>query len=165
MPDEQIALAPHPVPVRSYGSLILDVLRDSGRFATFLRAATVAGVTDLLEGQGPFTIFAPVDAAFGELPDGAIDELLSSRPKLALTVTSHVIEGRLTAGDIRRLDVARPRTMSGRPLRITCDDGSIWVNHARLIEPSLHADNGIVHGIDRVFVPGPALVTSSGRIL
>lgn len=163
MPDEQVTLVPGPWPGPASSIRILDLARDAGRFTTFLRAVGVAGLADLLEGPGPFTVFAPVDAAFNELPDGTIDELLSSRPKLAITLTNHLIEGRLTLRDIRRLDLARPQTVSGRHLRISCDDGSIWVNHAKLIEPSLHAANGVVHGVDRVFVPGPALSTSSGR--
>lgn len=152
------------MPFMTSAAAILDVAHNSGRFATFTRAVGNAGLTELLGGSGPFTVFAPVDTAFGELPEGAIEALLSSRPKLAITITNHVIEGRLTINDIVALGGARPRAASGRHLRITCDDGSIWVNHARLIEPGIEAANGIIHGIDRVILPSPDYVISNGRI-
>lgn len=134
---------------------LVEAARTTGRFTTFVKAVEGAGLRDTLRGPGPFTVFAPVDAAFGDLPEGAAAALLSSRPRLAIAVTYHVIEGLLTVDDIVRLDGARPRTVNGRHLRIAHDEGDTFVNHARIVEPAIEASNGVIHGIDRVLLPWP----------
>jgi uncharacterized surface protein with fasciclin (FAS1) repeats len=134
---------------------VVEAARENGRFTMFTTALRSAGLEDILQARGPFTVFAPIDAAFGDLPEGTVEALLSSRPRLAIAITYHVIEGRMTADDIVRLDGARPRAINGHHLRIAHDEGDTFVNHARVVEPGIEASNGIIHGIDRVLLPWP----------
>ena len=150
VPDETMG-----EPVISQVGSLLEVANDSGRFVLFARAVGAAGLTELLRGKGPLTLFAPVDDAFRELPAGVTEALLSSRSRVAIAITYHIIEGRLTTPDVVRLNGARPRAANGHHLRIAHDDGETYVNHAKVIGPAIEAENGIIYAIDRVLLPWP----------
>jgi uncharacterized surface protein with fasciclin (FAS1) repeats len=114
-------------------------------------ADIVAGLVNTLKGKGPFTVFAPNDAAFAKLPPGTVESLLKNKAKLAAILKYHVIPGRVKAADVagKSLQVA---TVQGQPVSV---DGSfgVRVNDAHVIQPDIEASNGIIHVIDTVLLP------------
>lgn len=122
----------------------------SGSFTTLAAAVRGAGMTDLLTGSGPFTLFAPTDRAFARLPDGVLDALLRDSGWLERVLTSHLVSSRVVP--------PRPGTpslvmsMAGSELNVTVHDGTFRVNGARLVRPHLRASNGMIRGIDTVLM-------------
>jgi uncharacterized surface protein with fasciclin (FAS1) repeats len=126
-------------------------------FKTFGRAVDAAGLGTLLAGAGPFTVFAPTDAAFGRLPAGKLDLLLrpENKPELISILNYHVVSGRTTAAEIGRCDSAA--TVHGAALPVRLDGNQLSIDGARLTMPDLVAGNGLLHGIDKVNVPQAAV--------
>jgi uncharacterized surface protein with fasciclin (FAS1) repeats len=129
---------------------IIDSAAAAGRFETLLAALETAGLTDALRAAGPFTVFAPSDAAFEALPPGALDELLADPDRLAAVLQYHVLQGALPAADIA--SGMQAATLEGKPLTFT-RNGDILVNDAAVIVPDIVTSNGIIHVIDRVLLP------------
>jgi uncharacterized surface protein with fasciclin (FAS1) repeats len=129
---------------------IVETARGAGEFTTLIAALDRTGLESTLAGEGPFTVFAPSDEAFAQLPEGAIDSLLAEPDKLARVLTYHVVPGRVTAADVVGLTTAP--TVHGEELPVSVD-GSIHVDGARVITADIEASNGIVHVIDRVLLP------------
>jgi uncharacterized surface protein with fasciclin (FAS1) repeats len=129
---------------------IVETARDAGTCTTLIAAIDRAGLESTLAGEGPFTVFAPSDEAFAQLPDGTVDSLLAEPDKLAEVLTYHVVPGRVTAADVVGLTSAP--TVQGEELSVSVD-GSIHVDGARMISADIEASNGIVHVIDRVLLP------------
>jgi uncharacterized surface protein with fasciclin (FAS1) repeats len=129
---------------------IIDSAAAAGRFETLLAALETAGLTDALRAAGPFTVFAPSDAAFEALPPGALDELLADPDRLATVLQYHVLQGALPAADIA--SGMQAATLEGKPLTFT-RNGDILVNDAAVIVPDIVTSNGIIHVIDRVLLP------------
>ncbi len=128
---------------------IVQTARDAGTFTTLIAAIDRAGLASTLEGDGPFTVFAPSDEAFARLPAGAVDSLLAEPKMLADVLTYHVVPGLITAADAVALSTAS--TMHGEELPVSID-GSIHVDGAR-VSSDIEASNGIIHVIDRVLLP------------
>jgi uncharacterized surface protein with fasciclin (FAS1) repeats len=129
-------------------------------FNTLVTAVKAAGLVDTLKGPGPFTVFAPTDAAFAKLPKGELDLLLKDPVKLKSVLTFHVVEGKLMAADLAQHEYLQ--AVQGGELRI---DSSRWhmhrhmkVNGANIIKPDLAVDNGVCHAIDKVLMPKMAVV-------
>ncbi len=129
---------------------IIETARDAGTFTTLIAAIDRAGLGTTLAGEGPFTVFAPSDEAFGRLPAGSVESLHTEPDRLARVLTYHVVPGRVAAADVISLKAAP--TVNGEDLPMSVDD-SIHVDGARVIRTDIDASNGIIHVIDRVLLP------------
>jgi uncharacterized surface protein with fasciclin (FAS1) repeats len=131
---------------------IVDVAAGNEDFSTLVAAVTAADLVETLSGDGPFTVFAPTDAAFAALPDGVLDALLLEENKatLAKILTYHVVSGEVTSDQIAAGDVA---TVEGQTVAITTDDGGVQVNGANVVAADVEASNGVIHVIDAVILP------------
>lgn len=138
---------------RDGGRTILETASEAGSFQTLIAAVRAADLVETLASEGPFTLFAPTDAAFDELPEGTLEELLEpeNRETLRSILLYHVVPGRVTAGEVVNLESAP--TALGRSLRIRVDDGTVRVNGARVVKADVGASNGVIHVIDKVIVP------------
>ena len=134
---------------------IVQVAIDAGNFKTLAAALQAAGLVDALQGQGPFTVFAPTDAAFAKLPAGTLDQLLADKEKLTSILTYHVVSGRVMAADVVNAKGAKPATLNGQTLDIAVRGDKVYVNGAQVITADLVASNGVIHVIDRVLIPTP----------
>ena len=131
-------------------SNIVETATTAGSFKTLVAAVKAAGLGDTLSGPGPFTVFAPTDEAFAELPAGTVEGLLRDIPKLTQILTFHVVPGKLMAADVVKLTSAK--TVQGQNLTIDAKNG-VKINDAMVITPNIEADNGVIHVIDRVILP------------
>lgn len=129
---------------------LVDTAVAAGSFNTLATALKAAGLVDTLKGPGPFTVFAPTDAAFAKLPPGTLEALLKDLPKLRSILTYHVVPGRLAASDVVKLTKAT--TVQGQNLRITTTEG-VKVNGASVIKADIPASNGVIHVLDTVLLP------------
>ena len=132
---------------------IVQVAVAKGKFNTLFAAVKAAGLSETLQGPGPFTVFAPTDAAFAKLPAGTIDALLADKAKLAAILTYHVLAGKVMAADIVETDGAKPATVNGQALNIVLSGGKVYVNGAQVVTADIVASNGVTHGIDAVLLP------------
>lgn len=125
----------------------------AGGFNTLVAAVKAAGLVETLKGAGPFTVFAPTDAAFAKLPAGTVESLLKpeNKAKLQSILTYHVVPGKVMAADVVRLTSAK--TVEGRSVRITATHDSVMVNNATVIKTDIPAANGVIHVIDTVILP------------
>ncbi len=132
---------------------IVDVAVGAGQFGTLVAAVQAAGLVDTLKGPGPFTVFAPTDAAFAALPAGTVERLLrpENRAELTRILTYHVVPGRVTAADLSGR-TATPTSVEGRRLQVDGRQG-VTVNGARVVTADVGASNGVIHVIDRVLIP------------
>lgn len=133
-------------------------------FSTLLAAATAAGLADTLGSEGPFTVFAPTDEAFGKLPAGTVESLLKpeNKQKLVDILKYHVVAGRVYSEDALKAKSAP--TLQGAPVRISLKDGGAFVNDAKLVTTDLDASNGVIHVIDSVLMP-PARSADARKML
>jgi transforming growth factor-beta-induced protein len=133
---------------------IVDVAIGAGIFNTLVAAVQAAELEGALRGEGPFTVFAPTDEAFANLPDGLVDQLLEPRnkEKLQELLLYHVVAGQVLAGDLRRFQFTE--TLQGQYLWIRkLWRGTVKVNNARVISADVLASNGVIHVIDTVLIP------------
>ena len=115
-----------------------------------VKAVQSAGLADALSGTGPFTLFAPNDAAFAKLPAGTVDGLLKDIPKLKDVLTYHVVAGKHMAADIAKQSSLK--TLQGQSLTVETT-GGVEVGGATVVQPDIQADNGVIHVINRVIIP------------
>lgn len=130
---------------------IIETAKGAGCFATLLTAVEVAGLTGALESPGPFTVFAPVDDAFAALPPGTVQTLVDNPPQLARILKFHVLAGAHQRSEL----VERPEweSLEGAPVPIRRAD-PFEVKNATVVTADIVCDNGVVHVIDRVILPG-----------
>jgi transforming growth factor-beta-induced protein len=132
---------------------IVEVATEAGSFKTLLAAAKAAGLVETLSGEGPFTVFAPTDAAFARLPEGTVENLLKPENKetLKTILLYHVVKGEAMAKDV----VSRKQwdTVSGQRIDIKTSDAGAWVDKAKIIKTDIDASNGVIHVIDTVIMP------------
>jgi uncharacterized surface protein with fasciclin (FAS1) repeats len=121
-------------------------------FSTLVAAVSAAGLVETLQGEGPFTVFAPTNAAFDALPAGLLDKLLMPENKdvLVKILTYHVVSGAVMAADVTAGDVA---SVEGGMIAVTTNDGGVQVNGANVVSPDILASNGVIHVIDAVILP------------
>ena len=131
---------------------IVDTASDAGSFATLLAAAEAAGLVDTLKGDGPFTVLAPTDAAFAELPDGTVETLLmpENKDQLVAILTYHVVPGKVMSTDLQ--DDMEAATVQGTTVMIDLDNG-VMVDEATVIQADIETSNGVIHVIDKVITP------------
>ena len=125
----------------------------AGEFTTLVAALKAAGLVATLEGRGPFTVFAPTDAAFAKLPAGTVDSLLKPENKKKLTdiLTYHVVAGNLRAAEVVKSSTSK--TLNGESVSITVNGSNVKVNDANVIKTDVAATNGTIHVIDTVLLP------------
>ena len=132
---------------------IVDTAVAAGQFTTLAAALQAAGLVETLKGEGPFTVFAPTDAAFAALPAGTVDTLLKpeNRDQLVAVLTYHVVPGRYPAERVAGMDGAT--TVQGGRVDIAASGGSVTVEGARVVAADVAASNGVIHVIDKVLIP------------
>ena len=135
---------------------IVEVAVEAGSFKTLVAAVQAAGLAETLQGPGPFTVFAPTDAAFAKLPAGTVEGLLADKEKLASIVTFHVVSGKVMAADIVKANGATPKTVNGLPLDIVVRGGKVYVNGVNVVTADVQASNGVIHVLDAVLLPQAA---------
>jgi uncharacterized surface protein with fasciclin (FAS1) repeats len=132
---------------------IVDTAVGAGQFKTLTAALTAAGLVDTLKRSGPFTVFAPTDAAFAALPAGTVETLLKPENKAKLTaiLTYHVVAGKVTAADVVKLTEAK--TVNGATVAVKVQGSNVMINNAKVATADIDTSNGIIHVIDNVLMP------------
>ena len=132
---------------------IVETAASAGNFTTLVAAVKAAGLAETLSGPGPFTVFAPSDAAFGKLPPGTIDALLKDKAALAAILTYHVVPGKVMAADVLKMKSGHPKTVNGQTVAVVVRDGKVFVDNAQVVTTDIVATNGVIHVIDAVLMP------------
>lgn len=132
---------------------IVDVAAANPDFSTLVAALKAAGLVETLNGAGPFTVFAPTNAAFAKLPPGTVDDLLKpeNKAKLVAILTYHVVPGKVMAADAVKLDKAG--TVNGADADINVMGGKVTIDGATITATDVAASNGVIHVIDTVMLP------------
>ena len=132
---------------------IVDTAVAAGSFTTLAAALEAGGLIGTLKSEGPFTVFAPTDEAFAKLPAGTVENLLKpeNKDQLVAILTYHVVPGKVMAADVVKLDSAA--TVNGADLGIRVEDGTVFVNDARVTATDIAASNGVIHVVDTVILP------------
>jgi uncharacterized surface protein with fasciclin (FAS1) repeats len=151
-----VALGAMPAPAADMAAPkkdIVDTAVAAGSFKTLATALQAAGLVETLKGKGPFTVFAPTDAAFAKLPAGTVEGLLKpeNKAKLASILTYHVVAGNVKAADVVKLTEAK--TVNGQSVKITVANGGVKVDGANVVTTDIAATNGTIHVIDAVILP------------
>ena len=152
------ALARFPLPAGAQAQRdIVDTAVAAGQFGTLARALEAAGLVEALKGAGPFTVFAPTDAAFAKVPAATLNALLADPARLRAVLAYHVSAGRVAAADVTRLTAAP--TVQGEQIRIAVSGGTVRLNgSATVTQADVMASNGVIHVIDTVLMPPSMLV-------
>ena len=129
---------------------IIETAVNAGSFTTLVAAVKAAGLVETLNGAGPFTVFAPDDAAFAKLPAGTVDSLLKDIPKLKKILCYHVVPSKVMAADVVKLTSAT--TVEGSDVKIDASKG-VMINSSTVTTADVAADNGVIHIIDTVLMP------------
>jgi uncharacterized surface protein with fasciclin (FAS1) repeats len=129
---------------------LLEAAAMSGGAKTFAAAAKACGLSETLKNNGPYTVFAPDDAAFQKLPPDTRDALMKDKAKLAQVLAYHVIPGKIMVADVKP---GKVQTIQGGSLKISSDNGKVTVDEANVIQSDVVADNGVIHIIDTVVMP------------
>ena len=134
---------------------IVDTAVAAGAFSTLAAALGAADLIDTLKGKGPFTVFAPTDAAFAKLPEGTVANLLlpENKAKLAAILTYHVVSGEVMASAVVTMDGKSAETVNGASVTIGVKDGVVTVDDAIVVTTDVKASNGVIHIIDSVMIP------------
>lgn len=138
-------------PMEEMEPTVVDIAVNDGRFETLVTALEAADLVETLQGEGPFTVFAPTDDAFAELPDGTIESLLADIPTLTSILTYHVVAGQV--GSAQVVELSSAETLQGQPVVITSGDSGVMVNDANVVITDIEGSNGVIHVIDSVITP------------
>ncbi|MCL6535986.1 MAG: fasciclin domain-containing protein [Armatimonadetes bacterium] len=129
---------------------IVDIAVQAGSFKTLVQAIQAAGLVETLSGEGPFTVFAPTDEAFAQIPQETLQAVLADKAKLTAILTYHVAPGKLMAADVVRS--TQLPTVQGQSITVSTE-GGVRVDNANVIQIDIEADNGVIHVIDQVIMP------------
>lgn len=132
---------------------IVDTAVAAGDFTTLAAALQAGGLVDTLKSDGPYTVFAPTDAAFAKLPEGTVEMLLlpENKDKLVEILTYHVVPGKVKAADVVALNSAT--TANGSNVAIRVENESVFINDSRVVATDIWASNGVIHVVDTVILP------------
>lgn len=132
---------------------IVDTAAAAGQFQTLVAAVQAAGLVETLKGEGPFTVFAPTDEAFANLPAGTVESLLQPEniDQLRAVLTYHVVSGKVMAADVLELDSAM--TVQGSSVTISTMGAAVMIDHANVVQADIETSNGVIHVIDSVILP------------
>ena len=125
---------------------------NAGEFTALGNALKAADMVGKFKGRGPFTFFAPTDAAFGKLPRDTLHALLKDRAKLTAVINCHVLEGHVLSKDLKS---GEERSLQGTALVLSSNDSGFRVNGAKVSRQEIEASNGVIHAIDKVMMPAP----------
>ncbi|PSB20888.1 fasciclin [Phormidesmis priestleyi ULC007] len=147
-----------PTPIAAPGAMtasektIVEIASTNDSFKTLTAALKAAGLVETLSSPGPFTVFAPTDAAFAALPKGTVEELLKPENKAILVkvLTYHVVSGEVLSTNLKSGNV---KTVEGSPVMVKVGTSSVMVNNAKVVKADIKASNGVIHVIDRVILP------------
>ncbi|MEO6213922.1 MAG: fasciclin domain-containing protein [Vicinamibacterales bacterium] len=141
------------LPARAAEKDIVDTAVAAGSFKTLAAALQAAGLVETLKGAGPFTVFAPTDAAFAKLPAGTVENLLKPEnlDKLRAILTYHVVAGKVTAAQVGKMTSAK--TVQGEMVKIAAAGGKVKIDMANVVKADIAASNGVIHVIDTVLMP------------
>ncbi|HMO12855.1 MAG TPA: fasciclin domain-containing protein [Pirellulaceae bacterium] len=122
-------------------------------FSLLVAAVKAGGLVEVLQGEGPFTVFAPTDEAFKALPEGTLESLLKpeNKDQLVAILTYHVVAGDVRAADVVKLEEAK--TVQGQVVKIKVKEGKVHINDATVIKADIACKNGVIHVIDKVILP------------
>ena len=137
------------------GQDVVDTAVGAPNFKTLVAAVKAAGLVDALKGDGPFTVFAPTDAAFAKLPKGTVESLLKpeNKDKLVKILTYHVVPGKVLAADVVKLkNGTAVKTLQGQSIKVTNKQG-VKVDKSKVIKTDILCSNGVIHVIDTVLLP------------
>jgi len=131
---------------------IVEIASGNKDFSTLVAAVVAAGLVETLNGNGPFTVFAPTNEAFAKLPAGTVEELLKpeNKEKLVAILTYHVVAGKVMSKDLSNGQKAE--TVNGQEITVTIEDG-VKIDAATVTAADLEASNGVIHVIDSVIMP------------
>ena len=132
---------------------IIDTAAEAGSFKTLATALTAAGLVDTLNGNGPFTVFAPTDDAFKKLPAGKLESLLADVPQLKSILTYHVVAGKVMAADVMGLNGKSAKTVNGSDVKISTDGGVKLNGTSNVVKTDIECTYGVIHVIDSVIIP------------
>ena len=134
------------------GKDLVAIAAGADNFKTLVAAVKAAGLVETLQGKGPFTVFAPTDAAFAKLPAGTVESLLKpeNKEKLVAILTYHVVSGKVLAADVK---TSEAKTVNGKELSIKVEGGAVTVDNAKVVKTDVAASNGVIHVIDTVVLP------------
>ena len=156
-----------PLPAHARSNDIVTTAVQAGAFKTLAAALQAADLVEALQGEGPFTVFAPTDEAFGKLPKGTVESLLKpeNRERLVAILTYHVVDGKVPAKQVVKLSGAK--TLNGQQAAIQVADGNVRVDNATVTKTDITCSNGIIHVIDEVLLPAelniPATAQEAGQ--
>ncbi len=131
---------------------VVEIAAGSPDHTTLVAAVKAAGLAETLSGAGPFTIFAPTNAAFAKLPAGTVDSLLKpeNKAKLVAILTYHVVPAKVLAADVKSGEAP---TVNGKKLTLKADGMGVMVNNAKVTATDLVGSNGVIHVVDTVILP------------
>ena len=134
---------------------IVDTAAGNKDFSTLVAAVQAAGLVETLKSKGPFTVFAPTNAAFAKLPAGTVESLLKPENKATLIkiLTYHVVSGKVLAADVVKLDGKMVKTVQGSDVSISVAGGKVKVNDSNVVATDIETSNGVIHVIDTVLLP------------
>jgi uncharacterized surface protein with fasciclin (FAS1) repeats len=140
---------------------IVTTATEAGSFKTLVAAVEAAGLVETLKGKGPFTVFAPTDDAFAQLPDGTVESLLKpeNKGRLVSVLTYHVVPGEVKAAEVVKLNAAA--TVNGQRVDIRAADGKVLVDQANVVKTDIHCSNGVIHVIDQVILPSTDTIVAT----
>ncbi|MCS6952590.1 MAG: fasciclin domain-containing protein [Bryobacterales bacterium] len=141
------------LPAAAVAGDIVETAVAAGQFKTLAKALQAADLVQALKGPGPFTVFAPTDEAFAQLPAGTLEDLLkpANRDRLKDILTYHVVSGKVTSSQVVKLREAT--ALNGKKIRISVTGGTVRVNEAKVTQADVAASNGVIHVIDKVILP------------
>lgn len=119
-------------------------------FSTLVTAIKAAGLVDTLSGSGPFTVFAPTNAAFKKIPEQTLNDLLADKERLTSVLTYHVVPGKVLAKDVAGMKEAT--TVEGSKVKISAESG-VMINDSKVVSADIECSNGVIHVIDAVLMP------------
>jgi len=133
---------------------IVEIAAGNPDFSTLVAALQAADLVDALSGDGPFTVFAPTNEAFTQLPPGTVEMLLlpENKDKLTAILTYHVVPGKVMAADV--VTITEAKSLEGDTIAISVSDGTVMVDGATVVATDIEASNGVIHVIDAVIMPG-----------
>ena len=139
------------VPAHAASKNIVQTAVGAGQFKTLVSLVKQAGLASTLSGKGPFTVFAPTDAAFAKVPKATLDALAKDKAKLKSVLLYHVAKGRLTAAKVvKRSSI---KTLNGKSVSVRVRRGKVYVGGARVVTADVKASNGVIHVINKVLIP------------
>ena len=130
---------------------IVDTAVAAGNFKTLVSAVQAAGLVDTLKGMGPFTVFAPTDAAFAKISNATLNALLANKTQLAAVLTYHVVPGKVMSTDLKNGMMVK--TVQGKNITISLANGGVMINNAKVVQADIVCSNGVIHAIDTVLMP------------